>query len=490
MKTSRQTLLLLDRVALHSRQQPREIALKQVGENRNITWQSLHTAAAQLSRELRTNLSPGSVVLLVVENEPAFIAAYLGILLADLKVFPLTPESTSREITAAAATSGAEAIVASQTTFEQSGLSLRNWTNRQIDEMFTAESAGDFTIQPSQHAAMLLNSSGTTSEPKVVHRGAFALNAVTENCWQSVDFNESDHVLAAVPLCHSFGVEHGLLAPLAAGSCVHLCRGFDLPLILDALRNGITILPGVPFLFEAIAHQAASDLPGLKVRHAYSAGAPLPAAVAASLQTKLRLPLGQVYGCTEVGSVTFSNPQRSDFNSSSAGQPMNNVHIKLHPDSGEVVIRADSMFDQYLNCADPLSGTDLTASALTDDGYFRTGDLGRFDAHGNLCLTGRLKLLIDVGGQKVNPLEVEQVLCEHPAVAECVVLPFAISETVTRLKAIVVARGSLPPTAEELRRFAKQRLSVYKVPRVFELRQSLPRSPAGKVLRQQIEPVK
>jgi acyl-CoA synthetase (AMP-forming)/AMP-acid ligase II len=118
-------------------------------------------------------------------------------------------------------------------------------------------------------------------------------------------------------------------------------------------------------------------------------------------------------------------------------------------------------------------------------GFFLTGDLGRLDARGNLTLTGRTKLLIDVGGRKVNPLEVEAVLAEHPRVGRCVVLPVRVSETVSRLKAIVVPRAGYDagPTPDELRRYARERLVPYKVPRIIEVRPSLPTSPTGKVLR-------
>jgi acyl-CoA synthetase (AMP-forming)/AMP-acid ligase II len=128
----------------------------------------------------------------------------------------------------------------------------------------------------------------------------------------------------------------------------------------------------------------------------------------------------------------------------------------------------------------------VDSAAPLKDGYFLTGDLGRIRAEGDLTITGRLKNLIDIGGMKVNPAEVEEVLGSHESVAECVVLPIAITPTVSRLKAIVVpANGAVDP--EELRRFARERLAGHKVPRVVEVRNSLPRSPSGKVLRAQLE---
>jgi acyl-CoA synthetase (AMP-forming)/AMP-acid ligase II len=122
------------------------------------------------------------------------------------------------------------------------------------------------------------------------------------------------------------------------------------------------------------------------------------------------------------------------------------------------------------------------------NGYFPTGDLGRLDERGRLFITGRLKLLIDVGGRKVNPLEVEAVLCEHPGVDGCVVVPLRQSDTVFRLKAIATPKDPAhPPIAAELRKLAKEKLAAYKVPRLIEIRSTLPRSATGKVLRHLVE---
>ena len=140
---------------------------------------------------------------------------------------------------------------------------------------------------------------------------------------------------------------------------------------------------------------------------------------------------------------------------------------------GHVAIAAPSMLSRYLDEETPLAG-----------GHFLTGDLGRLDERGRLHITGRLKLLMDVGGLKVNPLEIESVLLRHPRLSACAVVPMALSDTVTRPRALVVPRpGADPPSVEELRCFLKEHLSPYKVPRVIEQVQSLPRSPSGKLLR-------
>jgi acyl-CoA synthetase (AMP-forming)/AMP-acid ligase II len=124
----------------------------------------------------------------------------------------------------------------------------------------------------------------------------------------------------------------------------------------------------------------------------------------------------------------------------------------------------------------------------TLDGFFPTGDLARIDPHNNLTITGRLKLLIEIGGLKVNVLEVEDLLARHPDVAEAAVVAVRVSETVSRLKAVITPRDpENPPVPDDDRRYLRQRLSPDKVPRVIEVRESLPRSPAGKIHRRLLE---
>jgi acyl-CoA synthetase (AMP-forming)/AMP-acid ligase II len=299
----------------------------------------------------------------------------------------------------------------------------------------------------------------------------------------AIGFTEQDDVLACVPLCHSYGIEHGVLAPLWAGSRVHLARGFDLRVVLAELSNsGISVFPGVPFMFEMLARHGTGTAAGFpRLRRAYSAGGPLPRAVGEAFRTALGVTVSQLYGATEIGSVTYSNPDETGFDPASVGRAMNGVSVRiLDPDptgQGHVAVAAASMLSGYLGDE---------ASPTTPDGYFLTGDLGRLDGFGNLTITGRIKLLIDVGGLKVNPLEVEDVLAQHPDVASCVVVPVRVSETVSRLKAIVTPRSG-PPSPESLRQFARARLAGYKVPRQFEVRDDLPKSPTGKTLRHLVE---
>ena len=331
---------------------------------------------------------------------------------------------------------------------------------------------------------LFLQSSGTTGLPKIVRRSGRSLDAVARAMAEVIGFTPADRVLMALPLPHSYGLEHGLLAPLWAGSCVHLCAGLDFPVVVRELKDeGITIFPGVPSAFEMLSHVAGANVAMPSLRLAYSAGGPLPREVFDAFATRFGIAVTQLYGASEIGSVTYNSPAggvpAGDFDPASVGRPMAGVEIRIlggQPD-GEIAIRAASMFDGYVD-----------SPAELVDGFFATGDLGHVDAAGRLFITGRLKLLIDVGGFKVNPMEVEAVIARHPTVGSCIVVAMRQSRTVNRLKAVVTPRyPELQVPLEELRQWARRHLAAYKVPRLFELRASLPRTPSGKIMRQLLE---
>ena len=338
---------------------------------------------------------------------------------------------------------------------------------------------------------VVLLSSGTTGASKLVVRSLAALSADARQVVEALALRRDDSVAAAMPLCHSYGVDM-MVAALLAGAALHVHSRFDPAALAADLRTGATVFPGVPFMYEALAradHTSTTASSGsMALRLAFSAGTPLHPRIAREMQRVWGLRIGQLYGLSELGSVTFNNPDSSKFDSASVGVPMRGVEIRIvDPDDsarvmesgveGHVAIRARSMLSGYMPAEAP----------VLVHGFFPTGDLGKIDAAGRLYITGRLKLLIDVGGLKVNPLDVEAVLATHPDVAECVVVPLVVSDTVMRVRAVYVASDPLnPPRESELRAFMKERVSAFKVPRVFERVEVLPRSASGKVLRGQL----
>jgi acyl-CoA synthetase (AMP-forming)/AMP-acid ligase II len=469
---------LLSRLAAHVAERPASQAYR-LGSAGALTYGELGSEVASLASLLQRHLPPGAVVVLSCGNQLEYPIAFLGILAAGCTAFPISPGAADVEILRAADEAKASGVIG-----DERAIALLGASTRIAIPVAGVRSNIDGLLRPSSSGDLLLQSSGTTATPKIVRRTGRSLDSVASAMVDAIGFTAGDRVLMTVPLTHSYGLEHGLLAPVWAGSCVHLCGLLPLSdLCSEMSEGGITVLPGVPSTFEMLAASSEQCITARTVRVAYSAGAPLPRTVFDAFATRYSLRISQLYGATEIGSVTFNSP-REPFDPASAGQSMRGVSIRVvsldgkaspvsSGEEGEVTIRAASMFSGYLDAA-----ADLI------DGHFPTGDLGYVDNDGRLFITGRLKLLIDIGGLKVNPLEVESVLMRHPLVQDCVVIPVRQSETLFRLKAVITRRDpSAKLVVDELRQLAREHLSPYKIPRMFEVRETLPRSSAGKILR-------
>jgi long-chain acyl-CoA synthetase len=476
---------LLDQLHHHAQATPGAIAYRDAATGQTWTYRQLSFRSATLARRLSNEYAPESVVLICCPNSIDFAVAFLGTLAAGCAAFPVSMENPVAELQDLARRAIAACVIAPDDILSAlpdiPGMRLAELADESREIFPPLAPAG-------ARARLLLVSSGSTGKPKIACRSADAVDAVAEQIAVAIGLLESDRILGLVPMCHAYGIEHELLAPIWVGAAVHLCQGLDLSLIRRELENSnITMLPGVPSIFEMLGQLGEQARQGATLRAAYSAGGPLPLSVSQTFTTRFGIRVGQLYGASEFGSITFGDPADPHHQPSSVGRPMPGVNIRIVSGSdpaiceppgaeGQVWVAARSMFNGYLGESDP---------PLTD-GYFPTGDLGRLDSQGNLTITGRLKLMVDIGGQKVNPLEVEDVLLQHPGVADCVVIAVRQSETILRLKAVVTSKvGALD--IEELRRFAQQRLAGYKVPRVFEVCTSLPRSATGKIQRHLVQ---
>jgi len=324
---------------------------------------------------------------------------------------------------------------------------------------------------------VVLRSSGTLSgQPRFARRTADSVAFVARAVSERLEFHEGDRIVGIASQSHSYGFEHALLAPLWSGATALSTGGLRLDRIDHALADGATHLPGVPALFDLLADRPALDAPRLRL--AYSAGAVLPTPVAERFERSHHRRIGQLYGATEFGSITFCDPRDPHFEPGCAGRPFDGVTVTAEPIEREaashelarteLVIEGPSTFVGYV-------GQEAAPRRV------RSGDIGRVDADGRVWVDGRLHALIDVGGAKVNPAEVESVLLAHPSVRECVVVPLGQASCVQRIRAVVVSsNGELDVDA--LRCFVRDRLPAHMVPRVVEVWEELPRSPTGKIL--------
>ncbi len=349
-------------------------------------------------------------------------------------------------------------------------------------------------VQSATEVAVLQYTGGTTGVPKaamLTHRNLVA-NALQCGAWFNVASQEREIVLASIPYFHVYGMTVAMTYPLLAGATIVLETRPDVDEILKLIdKYHPTQFPGVPALYNGINHhpkRAEYDLRSIRI--CLSGSAPLPLEVAKQFEATTGGSLVEGYGLSETSPVTHANPIRGERRAGSVGLPVPNTDQRvvdletgtrpLPPmEAGELCVKGPQVMAGYYHQPEE-------TAAVLRDGWFRTGDIAYLDADGYCFIVDRKKDLINVGGMKVYPREVEEVLFQHPAVADAAVVGVPDAELGEVVRAFVVARAGTNPTAEELIQFVRERVAHYKAPRVVEFRNSLPRSGVQKVLRREL----
>jgi acyl-CoA synthetase (AMP-forming)/AMP-acid ligase II len=332
--------------------------------------------------------------------------------------------------------------------------------------------------------AMILHTSGTTSRPKRVPIRHRNLAASASNIIATYNLSPADTALCVMPLFHIHGIVASMLSTLASGGAMICPEGFN---ALEFWRWVETYQPtwysAVPTMHQLLLARAERNLDVIRAhpfRFIRSSSAPLPPVVLERLEATFGAPVLEAYGMTEASHQMTANPlPPKPHKPGTVGYGvgvevaiMDEAGALLAPGQrGEVVIRGPNVIDGYEN------NPEANASAFVD-GWFRTGDQGMIDEQGYLALTGRLKELINRGGEKISPLEIDDALLRHPAVAEA--LAFAVPHKTLGedIHAAVVLKS--PASESELREHCTARLAEFKVPRVFHILEEIPRGATGK----------
>jgi len=326
--------------------------------------------------------------------------------------------------------------------------------------------------------ALLCYTSGTTGAPKgAVLRHGHCL-ASAEGLRLAWRWSERDRLLLALPLFHMHGLGVGLHGTLHCGASTVLFPSFRAEAILAAIEPfAATLFFGVPTMYHRLAEQPdARHLASLRL--CVSGSAPLPADLHAAIERASGQRVLERYGMTET-LMLVSNPFDGERRPGSVGLPLPGVEVRVAGERREIEVRGPNVFDGYWR------RPDANAEAFSADGFFRTGDLGRFDADGYLVLDGRAKELIISGGYNVYPREVEDVLRAHPAIEDVAVVGEKSAEWGERVAAYAVLRA--PLSLEALRDFAGDRLAPFKHPRALHPVAALPRNALGKVQKHRLE---
>jgi long-chain acyl-CoA synthetase len=466
-----------------------------------FTFAEFDAAAARVATLLeQAGVEPGDRVGIMLPNTPAFAIAYYGIMYRGAVAVPMNPLLKAREVAYYLSNSGAKALFATpafadQATAGAAEVGARCWV---VDDATLMRLIADLPEHaPVQRAdddvAVILHTSGTTGKPK----GAMLTHGnLSRNCEVSVrtlvETGPDDVVMGCLPLFHVFGLTCGLNGAVLAGATLTLIPRFDPRKALEVIeRDAVTVFEGVPTMYSALLSVAQEVKPEAtqSLRTCVSGGAALPVQVLADFEKAFGCTVLEGYGLSESSpAAAFNHPNRPR-KAGSIGTPIEGVEMRVvdldgvevpQGDTGQIQIRGHNVMKGYWNLPD------ATKDTITADGWLNTGDVGRVDEDGYFYIVDRTKDMIIRGGYNVYPREIEEVLYEHPAVAEAAVIGIPHDSLGEEVGAAVALKKGATATADELRDYVKARVAAYKYPRLVWLVDALPKGPTGKLLKREI----
>ena len=467
-----------------------------------LTYGGLRALAERTVASLnRIGIGRGDRVAIVLPNGPEMATAFVTIA-AGAATAPLNPAYKDEEFEFYLTDLKAKALVLMQGA-ESPAREVANRLGVPVLELVPeASAAGAFTLEggtpgaaakpgfaEEDDVALVLHTSGTTARPKIVPLTHGNVTASARNISATLALTAADACLNVMPLFHIHGLIAATLSSLSAGAAVICTPGFNALQFyrwLDAERP--SWYTAVPTMHQAILARAERNrdiIARAPLRFLRSSSSSLPAQAMRDLEAAFSAPMLEAYGMTEASHQMASNPlpprpRKPGIVGLPAGPEIaimdDDGSILPQGAIGEVVIRGPNVTKGYE--ANP----DANAKAFVN-GWFRTGDQGMFDGDGYLQLTGRLKELIKRGGEQVSPLEVDGVLCEHPAVAQA--LTFAIPHAMLgeEVGAAIVLREGMECSERELREFVSGHLADFKVPRKLVFLAEIPKGATGKLMR-------
>jgi long-chain acyl-CoA synthetase len=470
-----------------------------------LTYAQLRDAAGRMSALLASlGVEPGDRVGLMLPNVPAFPVAFYGAQAAGAIVVPMNPLLKEREVSYYLGDSGAKVLLAwhdfageAAKGAADAGAQMLSVETPHAADLLEGVSPPHGTApgvgRRGDDDAVILYTSGTTGRPKgaeLTHAGLTRNATVTAR--NLIEGSPDDVIMGCLPLFHVFGLTCGLNATVAIAGMLTLLPRFDPAKALDIIqRDGVTIFEGVPTMYAAMLHLPDADpAKAAALRVCVSGGASMPVEIMRGFEKKFGCIILEGYGLSETSPVASFNQPHKVRKPGSIGTPIEGVEMRLIDDDwntvpdgeiGEIAIRGHNVMKSYWN------KPEATGEAIKD-GWFRTGDMARVDSDGYYYIVDRKKDLIIRGGYNVYPREIEEVLHEHPAVAEVAVIGIPHPDLGEEVGAAVALKPGASATPEELRAFARDRVAAYKYPRHVWLVDALPKGPTGKILRREVQP--
>ena len=490
---------VIDRIAAGAHDAPAISA----PDRTTLTHGGLRLQVAEAAAQLNAlGIGRGDRVAIVLPNGPEMATAFLSVA-ATATTAPLNPAYRAEELQFYLSDIGAKAILVGEdeagpavSVAEQLGIGiLRLIAGHQAPAgsfRISGAPVGEPAAQGLAEAndiALLLHTSGTTSRPKLVPLRHANLAASARNIGATLKLSETDRCLNIMPLFHIHGLVAAVLSSLAAGGSVYCTPGFNalrfFHWLAEAKPSWYTAVPTMHQAILARAGRNSEAVANAALRFIRSSSASLPPQVMAELEATFRCPVIESYGMTEAAHQMTSNrlppSARKAGSAGAAAGPEVAIMAtdgRLLPagEIGEVVIRGENVTAGYEN------NPQANESAFAH-GWFHTGDQGQMDADGYLRVTGRLKEIINRGGEKISPLEIDEALMDHPAVAQVVTFAMPHDKLGEDVGAAIVLREGISATEGEIRDFAAGKLADFKVPRRVVILDEIPKGATGKLQR-------
>ncbi len=490
---------------------PSAVAIKL--DDVEVTFGALEVLSQKVATILaEQGVQRGDRVALVMPNIPQMAFVYYGVLRAGAVVVPLNPLLKGREVAYHLTDSGARLVFAwegilaeAQAGADEAGGSGDPVTVVAVDSttfmqrVSAAEPTPGVVELDGEDTAVVLYTSGTTGRPKGATLSHTNLSRNTEISRDLMGTKEGEVLFGGLPFFHIFGQTCALNAAVLTGATVTLLPRFEPGKALGIIaRDRVTIFEGVPTMYIAMLRHpdvTATDLSSVRV--AVSGGSALPVEVLHEFERVFGADLLEGYGLSETSPIVSFNRVGHLRKPGSIGTPVDGVEVRmLDPEGtevpqgevGELAVRGHCVMKGYWE------NPDATEAAIPD-GWFRTGDLARVDEDGLIFIVDRKKDVILRGGYNVYPREVEEVLYEHPAVAEAAVIGVPDDLHGEEIVAVIGIKAEHVPADDAAREalgaeivdFAKERVAAYKYPRRVVLVDALPKGPTGKILKREIK---
>ena len=493
---------IVGRIDHFAAQTPDKVAI--IFAEQRITYAQLAAASVRMAHTLKAKgVGANDRVCFLSGNCPEYLVFYHAVMRCGAALFPINSDLAASEIayilghakpalvvSDAANSAKIEAAQAQATLLVPHG----ELETLSMDSAHASEDAHGLHMRTSNDLALVIYTSGTTSAPKGVPASDAIEMAAADTFADIWGVTAQDRCLCALPLSFLFGLHTATLVAFSQGATVVLFQRFNPVRVLEGIvQHGVTMVLGVPTMYAMMLEHVTQTGIGYDlglVRMAGSSGAPLAVATRDAIEEKLGMRIQDYYALSECRPIfSFRAADAQSVPVGSVGKAAPGVDVRLLDEeglpvsageTGAVLVRSNhTLMSGYFR--DP----ERTVSAF-QDGWFVTGDLAYQDSKGNYYIAGRTRDQVISGGQKISAIEVENVLLQHPAVAQVAAVGVPDTKFGELLKAVLVLRPGALQNEQELLEHCKDKLAAYKLPRLFSFRDSLPVSPAGKVLKREL----